>query len=330
MSAVEADVAQPVKRPRGYRRMTPNLFGIAFGCAGLANAWQASVTTTRVPQTVPDVLQILTAALWVALLALYLRQGPRRILADLRDPVLSPFSSLGPITGMLLGAALSRYELTAGRVVVVVFLVLTLLLGGWLTGQWMAEQVDRERLHPGYFLPTVAGGLLGAATAADAGMPGLGRLSFGIGVLCWILLGSVVLNRLIFNPMLPPPLVPTLAIEVAPPAVGGIAYFAVSDGRTDAVASALAGYTILMVLVQLRFVPLYLRLGFTPGFWAYTFSYAAVATVAIQWMHLRHTPGAAGLTIALLVLITTFIAAVFARTVPLLLKGSLLPRAGEG
>jgi hypothetical protein len=62
---------------------------------------------------------------------------------------------------------------------------------------------------------------------------------------------------------------------------------------------------------------------------ATAFSYAAVATVAIQWMHLRHTPGAAGLTIALLVLITSFIAVIFVRTVPLLLNGSLLLRHGR-
>jgi tellurite resistance protein len=104
--------------------------------------------------------------------------------------------------------------------------------------------------------------------------------------------------------MVPPPLIPTLAIEVVPPAVGGIAYFEMTDGRTDAFACALGGYTILMVLVQLRFVLLYRRLSFIPGFWAFTFSYAAVATFAIKWMHLRRTPGSQGLTVSLLVLVT--------------------------
>lgn len=68
-----------------------------------------------------------------------------------------------------------------------------------------------------------------------------------------------------------------LAIEVAPPAVAGDAYFGLTGGRIDTLAYLLAGYTVLMVLVQLRLLPLYLRLPFTPVFWSFTFSYAAVA-----------------------------------------------------
>ena len=48
-----------------------------------------------------------------------------------------------------------------GRIVVAVFLVLTLLAGGWLTGQWMLGNIAQDNVHPGYFLPTVAGELVG-------------------------------------------------------------------------------------------------------------------------------------------------------------------------
>jgi tellurite resistance protein len=34
-------------------------------------------------------------------------------------------------------------------------------------------------------------------------------MSFGIGMVCWLVLGSVVLNRLFFRPNLPAALVPT-------------------------------------------------------------------------------------------------------------------------
>ena len=42
-----------------------------------------------------------------------------------------------------------------------------LLLGGWFTGTWMRGGVELDRLHPGYFLPTVAGGLVASAGAAE-------------------------------------------------------------------------------------------------------------------------------------------------------------------
>jgi tellurite resistance protein TehA-like permease len=43
----------------------------------------------------------------------------------------------------------------------------------------------------------------------------------------------------------------------------------------------LAGYAGLMVLVQLRLLPVYLRLRFGVGSWSFTFSWCAAAALAI-------------------------------------------------
>ena len=71
-------------------RVPPNLFAIALGIAGLAQAWDAAVPLLGTPHAIPDALSILGAALWLVLVGAYLVQGPRIIMADLRDPVLSP------------------------------------------------------------------------------------------------------------------------------------------------------------------------------------------------------------------------------------------------
>jgi tellurite resistance protein len=80
-----------------------------------------------------------------------------------------------------------------------------------------------------------------------------------------------------------------------------------------------------MVLVQLRFVPLYARLRFSSGFWAFTFPYAAVAADALLWITIARPPGATGYAIAVITLITIFIAAIAARTVVAAVRGQLLP-----
>jgi tellurite resistance protein len=307
----------------------PNLFSIAFGIAGLADAWDAARSVLRMPAAVPDAIFGLAAALWLALVILYLAKGPRRIAADLRDPVLSPFVAIVVLTPLLLGTGLASVALTAGRVVVLVSLAATVLVGGWLTGQWIAGDLDQDRAHPGYFLPTVAGGLLGAFAAAAVGLHAIAEVSFGIGIICWLVLGSTILNRLFFRPALPGPLTPTLAIEIAPPAVAGIAWFVLNGGRADTIARALGGYAVLMAVVQLRFIPLYARLTFSPGFWAFTFAYAAVATDAELWLAVARPPGAAGYAIAVLILITAFIAAIAVRTVVAVARGQLLPAHHE-
>jgi tellurite resistance protein len=135
------------------------------------------------------------------------------------------------------------------------------------------------------------------------------------------------LNRLFLHSSLPPAFVPTLAIELAPPAVAGIAYFALTGGRIDLVAQALAGYAVLMVLVQIRLLPRFLALRFAPGFWAFTFSWAAAATDALEWIALRKPPGATAYAAVILGVITAFIGYIAARTVVLIVRGQLLPPA---
>ena len=222
-------------------RVPPNLFGIALGVAGLALAWHAAVPLLGIPQTVPDALDVLAAVLWLVLVGAYLVQGPRIILADLRDPVLSPFVSASAITAMILAAALAADAAAAGRVLVIVFLAATIAIGGWLTGQWMTGGIEPDSLHPGYLLPTAAGGLIGANAAAQVHLHALAEASFGIGVICWVLLSSMIMKRLFAGPALPSALVPTMAIELGVATVAGSAYFAVAGRTVSFLACALGG-----------------------------------------------------------------------------------------
>jgi tellurite resistance protein len=192
-----------------------------FGLAGLAGSWLTLGGYGLVPRSVGDALLVVAALVWLTVLAAYLRYvlHDRRALArDLLDPVAGPFASLAVITPMLLAAeGLFPYAPAAGRVLLDVFLVLTLLLGGWYTGQWIYGSLDLDKFHPGYFLPTVAGGLIAAAGAAELGQQRLGELMLGLGLVCWFVLGSIILGRMLFRPLLPDAVLPTVAIELAPP-----------------------------------------------------------------------------------------------------------------
>jgi tellurite resistance protein len=305
--------------------MLPNFLAVAFGLAGLGEVWDVARPVLSLPRAVPDLFLGASVLVWAVLVSVYVAQGWRRVLADVRDPVLGPFTSLAVITPMIPAVALAQADLTCGRVVVGAFAVATVLLGGFLTGQWIVGDLDEAKAHPGYFLPTVAGGLVASGSLAEVQLRDAAEATFGIGVLCWLLLGSLILNRLFFTKALPTPLVPTLAIELAPPAVAGLSWFVINGGTVDVVARVLGGYAVLMALVQLRFIPLYRSLRFSPGFWAFTFSYAAAVSDALIWIRVSAVPGGAALTVILLVLITGFIGVIAIRTVRLAQRGQLLP-----
>ena len=307
------------------RRIPPTLFTIAFGLAGLGQMWHAVGPLLGVPSAVPDAIFILAAAVWLVVLAAYLAQGVRQLLADVSDPVLAPLVSAALITPLLLGIALASVAMTAGRVVVAVFLAATIAFGAWLSGQWIARPLDQDAAHPGYFLATVAGALVGAHAAAAVHWHAVAEASFGIGIACWLLIGSTVLNRLLFRPALPAALTPMLAMELAPPVVAGVAWFALDGGRVDFVARALGGYAVLTALTQLCFVPLYVRLRFTPAFWAFTFTYATAAADAVLWITYTKPAGATGYAVAIVTLMTAFIAAIASRTIIAVARGQFLP-----
>ncbi len=148
----------------------------------------------------------------------------------------------------------------------------------------------------------------------------------GYGLLCWLVLGSIILVRLFTQPVLPPPLLPAMAIEVAPPIVAGNAWFAINGGRLDLGAEILAGCGVLMVLVQIGLVGAYRRAPFGPGYWAFAFSYAAAFTYGVHRLAVAHVHGQKALTYLLLGIVTLAMAALAARTAVGLRRGTFLPR----
>lgn len=310
--------------------LPPTFFSIPFGLAGLAGAWRLAAGLVGLPTGIADALYLLAAAVYLPLSAAFvagLVRAPHSALTALRHPVLSPFNALPLIVGMLLALGLQPYTPGGARALFLVFFTATWLLGGWLTGEWILAPRELDQLHPGYFLPTGAGGLIGAQGAAACGLVGLGWLSFGAGIVSWLFLGAILLGRLVTRPRLPAVLLPTLAITIAPPVVAGAAYSALSGGRVDMLAYGLAGFALLMVLVQLRLLPVYRRLPFTPTFWSFTFSWAAAAIDALHWIALERPAGAAVLASVTLAAISTLVGGIALRSLIALRRGMFLPPA---
>jgi tellurite resistance protein len=326
--ATREDVVTSTSK-RAYR-VTPNVFGLPFGLCGLAQCWATAHAVTGTPRWPADTLWILTAAVWVATLIWYGRDVVRggRLRTELRDPVFAPFVALIVIVPMFFGVALAGHTRPAGQVVFGIALALTVAIGGWLSGEWIIADLPLAQWHPGYFLPTVGGGLIGAGGSAALGHRTLAMALFGYGVICWLILGTIVLLRLFTVAALPPPLRPTIAIEVAPPVVAGNAWFLINGGHVDAIAAGLAGYAVLMVLVQLRLIPVYRRVPFGPGWWAFSFSYAAAFTLAVNWLAAERVPGRGAWTAALLVVLSLGMVALSVPTVRRLAQRTYMPVVG--
>ena len=133
-------------------------------------------------------------------------------------------------------------------------------------------------------------------------------------MISWIAIGSMIFARLVFRPDLPKALIPTIAIELAPPALASGAWFALNGLHSDAFAFALAGFAALMVIAQVRLFPTYFRLSFTAGFWAFTFPWCAVASLSLDWIKLESPSGGAALNALVLAAVTILVGGIGIRT----------------
>jgi tellurite resistance protein len=300
----------------GVVRIPPGFFGMALGLSGLAGLWAFAGASFGGPAAVGDALGVLAAAVWVGLMGAYLRQGPRRILADARDATAGPFLAAPVMSAYVLAAGvLEPHAPATAHAIVIAFLVIGLLVSGLLTGQWLTGGLEEQTFGPAFFLPGIGIGFVGSDAAATVGLHNLAELFFGIGVASWVLIGSVSFNRLFFRPRLAPGLIPTMAIEMAPAAVAGNAYFLIHPGPPDPLLLALSGYGALMVIAQIRLLPLYRTLSFTPSFWSFTFPPANMALFALRWLELERPPGGSAYAWVLVAAITILVGAIGARTI---------------
>jgi tellurite resistance protein len=285
---MSAEIASVVASSRV--RPPLNAFGIAFGLTGLAGTWTEATRSLAAPQVVAEGLWVVAIGAWFVTLAIYLSrlQGIRSVGADLSHPVLGPFAALVPIPPMLLGAHLLPWVPTIAVAMILVSFVFSAVFGFWFISQLLTTTRGFDKVHSGYFLPTVAAALIGAQSLAAIGQSSLALGAFGVGVLFWLLIGGAVVARLMAGPELLSALLPTLAIFSAPPAVAGNAWWVITGGHDGVVLEILAGTMIALVAPHFFLIRRYVKLPFALGFWALTFTTAASATFTLHLLSLEN------------------------------------------
>jgi tellurite resistance protein len=326
--SLDGTAARQARTQRRPLYLKANLFAASFGLAGLASAWTTLMRLVHGPDWPGNALYIVAALVWLVTAIAYLGNvgAQHRWRQELSDQTLGPFVSLLFIVPVLLSVPLAQQARGAGEVVFGCATALTVIFGAWITGDWIARSGDIRRWHPGYYLPSAAGGLIAGGASAALGFVTLSHVLFGLGVGSYLLLGSIIGQRLFVVPEMPKALLPTIAIEFAPPVVAANSWFAINGGRVDTTAAVISGFAVLMVLAQLRLIPLYRTAPFGPAYWAFSFPAAAAVTCALHWLGAERVPGATGLGYAVVGLLSAGFLLLAARTVVALRNGTFFLR----
>jgi tellurite resistance protein len=286
------------------------LFSIPLGLAGLGGEWMAAEQLLDAP-VVPAQLAFGTSAVvWAAFTATYLigivRHDLGRFQVDLRHPLFGPLTAYIPVIAILLLAYYAPELGDVGEWMMFASVTALAINAASLVAHWLGNPLEQDALHPGYFLPVVAGPFIATIGLQSIGYQAAALASFGVGVYFWLLLGAVITSRLFFGNPLPQPFKPVLSILLSPPATAGLAWFAITGGKIDDLQLAIGGITAFTLLIQLYFLPDYLRLPFSSQHWVFTFPLAVLGAMGVRWAAEPETAG--WRTVAWVVLLVSTIA----------------------
>ncbi|QIT55070.1 C4-dicarboxylate ABC transporter [Aquisalimonas sp. 2447] len=299
------------------------LFAAVMGLSGLGLVWHAAESHWALTVPVSSLIGILSALVFVLLLAGYVCKAvnaPGAVLEEIRHPVRINFLPAISISLLLLGIQAQQVLPAASLWLWGSGAVLHLALTVGIVTRWLGGEQPVAAINPAWFIPAV-GNVLVPLAAAPAGYLQLAWFFFATGMLFWVVLGVMVFHRLITGPALEPPMRPTLAVLVAPPSVAFLAWLAMTGeaGIGGTLLFYMAVITALLVLAQ---VPAFARLPFFPSWWAYTFPSAAF-TVAVFRYTEATTVGGEALLVALTGAVTVLLIGISGMTLRAMYRGTL-------
>nr|WP_319484385.1 SLAC1 anion channel family protein [uncultured Cohaesibacter sp.] len=257
----------------------PNaFFAMVMGLAGFTLATERIEKSLGVEHSISLFLLIFTGIVFALLLGFYLAKAvryPEAILWEWNHPVRLCFFPAASIGLILMGTALAPFSPQLSFGFWAVGAALHLLGTLAVLSTWIGHRnFELMHLNPAWFIPVV-GNILVPIAGARLGYIEISWFFFAIGILFWIVLLTLVFNRLVFHNPLPQRLLPTLMILIAPPAVGFVS-FVTMTGEISPFSRVLYYTGVFFFLIILLQLPKLSRISFAMSWWAYSFPMAAL------------------------------------------------------
>lgn len=284
---VSAPSTAAADAPGGRLQHFPvTFFAVVMGVGGLSLAWIRAGLFLGAPTWIGSALFWLALVLEVLVLTAYLAKVVRHrdaVLAEVSHPVRLAFVPTATIALLLLAAA--GQTLVPGLAAVLWWagavgqLVVTLAV----VSTWMQRgDIGLHHVHPAWFIPVV-GPLVVPLAGVRFGPPEVSWFFWSVGLVFWIAMLPIVLQRLfVHETPMPPKLVPTIAVLVAPPAVAFVSLLRLTEDDLSGAAAVLASTAVFFGLLFFVQAGRVRRLPFYLSWWAMSFPMAALSVALIM------------------------------------------------
>lgn len=259
-------------------------FSITMGLTGLSLAWRKTLTVLGADTTPSFILAVVAAVIFAVTLALYLIRAitlPAAFRADIAHPIKPPFQAAITVSFLLLAAAFQNVAPEVASVLWWIGAVGHLALTLFFINRW-SFGTDLTRVLPTWLIPLVAN-VMAPLAGVKVGSVGLSWAMFGLGVGLWFAMFPLIIARYVLHGQpQPPAFAPTIAILIAPPAVGLVALDTLLPGIINSpVGFIIAGMALAFFMSLLANAPTIAQTPFGLPWWALTFPTAAFSTMVM-------------------------------------------------
>jgi tellurite resistance protein len=324
-AAPGAPVTLPGGPPSRLRHFPVAFFSVAMGLAGFAIAVLRAEQVLGLPTGGGAAFLALAALAFGAIAVAYvakLLKHPGEVRRELEHPIKLSFFPTYSISLVLLSIAVRDAAPVASLWLLALGAPLQLALTLFVLTRWIERTTfEVQHSNPSWFIPVV-GNILVPVAAMDHGLVEISWFFFSVGLVFWIVLQTIIFNRVIFHHPLPDKLAPTFFILMAPPAVGFIAWVKMT-GEVDAFARILFNTGLFTAMLVAAMFRRFLRIRFFLSWWAYSFPLAALAIAATLMARMAGTAFHRGLAWLLLAALAAVIATLVARTAKAIAHGEI-------
>ena len=305
-----------------------SFFAIVMGLAGLTIAWEKAQHALDLGFKMSGALTATVSVVFVLIMALYLTKLVKfreEVLKELKHPVKLNFFAAISISLILLSVIYLPISHSLSLVLWSVGSVLQIVFTLYVMNSWIHhEHYEIHHSNPAWFIPVV-GNVLVPIAGTGLGYFEISWFFFSIGMVFWLVLLTIIMNRVFFHNPLPAKLMPTFFILIAPPAVGFISYVKLT-GDIDPFARILYYIGLFLTLLLLTQVRRFAKIKFFLSWWAYSFPLAAITVATLVMYSTNGVPGFAALSWVLLSLVTLVVVMLLYRTAQAISKkGICLP-----
>jgi tellurite resistance protein len=253
-----------------------------MGLSGLTIVFQKADEILGFAIGVDIVLAQIDTVLFLAIVVLYLTKTIKyfsEVKKEFSHPVRINFFAASAISFLLLAIVYHEINLTISSYCFFIGTAMQTFFTFYTISFWINKNMQMDHSNPAWFIPIVGNVLV---PVAGAGIVDINLLMYyySVGLFFWVVLTSILINRIIFHHQLAIKFIPTLFIFIAPPAVAFIAYIKMY-GQFDMFASFLYNLALFFSFLLFFMYKNFLNLKFFISWWAFTFPLAAVTIASM-------------------------------------------------